>query len=71
MICSRIESLRQKMLHEAVEMTVRFLESRQDFNRAGRSRQHPAGQREGGRAVRREWVITNVRTRPLWIKPKM
>lgn len=58
------------MLHEAVEVTVRFLESRQDFNRAGRSRQDLEGQRRGGRAVRREGVVTNVRTRPLWIKPK-
>lgn len=55
------------MWHEEVEVTVRFLESRKDLNRAVRNRQDSEGQDKVEQS-RQEGVVSNARKRSLWLK---
>lgn len=56
--------MRQKMWHEEVEVTVRFLESRKDLNRAVRNRQVSEGQDK----VEQSRQVSNACKRSLWRK---
>lgn len=55
------------MRHEEVEVSVRFLESRKDLNRAVRNRQDSEGQDKVEQS-RQEGVVSNACKRSLWLK---